>query len=75
MPISRASGNLEYIVPVEHVVFEQMNNDQVLAHEMGHYKMKHIARHADRPDGFSSSTGLFVLSLLLDFSALYTAFG
>ena len=36
-------------------LIEQMTIDQglaVLAHEMGHYKMKHIRAHADRPDGF-----------------------
>jgi STE24 endopeptidase len=41
---------------------------------MGHYKMKHIARMLIVQTGFLL-TGLFVLSLLLDFSALYTAFG
>jgi len=58
-------------------LIEQMTIDQglaVLAHEMGHYKMKHIARMLIVQTGFLL-TGLFVLSLLLDFSALYTAFG
>jgi STE24 endopeptidase len=58
-------------------LIEQMTIDQglaVLAHEMGHYKMKHIARMLIVQTVFLL-LGLFVLSLLLDFAALYTAFG
>ena len=58
-------------------LIEQMTMDQglaVLAHEMGHYKMKHIQRMLIVQTVFLL-VGLYVLSLLLDFSALYTAFG
>jgi STE24 endopeptidase len=58
-------------------LIEQMSIDQglaVLAHEMGHYKMKHIQRVLAIQAIFSL-LGLFVLSLLLDFRPLYTAFG
>ena len=58
-------------------LIEQMSMEQglaVLAHEMGHYKMKHIQRMLIVQTVFLL-LGLFVLSLLLDFQPLYTAFG
>jgi STE24 endopeptidase len=55
----------------------QMSLEQglaVLAHEMGHYKMKHIRRMLVVQLVFLL-IGLFVLSLLLDYPLLYAAFG
>lgn len=46
----------------------------VLAHEMGHYKMKHVPKNL----GLSSLfllVGLWILSLLLDYTPLFQAFG
>ena len=57
-------------------LLEQMNMEQglaVLAHEMGHYKMKHIQRMLIVQTVFLL-VGLYVLSLLLDFEPLYAAF-
>ena len=54
-------------------LIEQMTIDQglaVLAHEMGHYKMKHIARMLIVQTVFLL-VGLFVLSLLLDYLRLF----
>lgn len=58
-------------------LIEQMSIEQglaVLAHEMGHYKMKHIRRML-----FLQTTillvGFYILSLLLDYLPLYAAFG
>jgi len=58
-------------------LLEQMTMEQglaVLAHEMGHYKMKHIQRMLIIQTVFLL-TGLYLLSLLLDFQPLYSAFG
>lgn len=56
---------------------EQMTTDQavaVLAHEMGHYKMKHIRRMLVLRS-FYLLAGLYVLSLLIDYEPLFRAFG
>ena len=58
-------------------LLDQMNMAQglaVLAHEMGHYKMKHIRRMLIVQMTFLL-IGLFILSLLLDYQPLYAAFG
>jgi STE24 endopeptidase len=58
-------------------LIEQMNVDQgvaVLAHEMGHYKMKHIRRMLLVQTLFLV-IGLYVLSLVVDYEPLFTAFG
>jgi STE24 endopeptidase len=55
----------------------QMTIDQgiaVLAHEMGHYKMKHIRRML-LVQGMLLFFGLYTLSLLLDYRPLFEAFG
>ncbi|HXG50122.1 MAG TPA: M48 family metallopeptidase [candidate division Zixibacteria bacterium] len=55
----------------------QMPVDQtlaVLAHEMGHYKMKHVRRMLVL-EGALLFAGLYVLSLLLDYAPFYAAFG
>ncbi len=46
----------------------------VLAHEMGHYKMKHIRRMLVVQTVFLF-VGLFILSLLLEYRPLFSAFG
>jgi len=56
---------------------EQMTTDQgvaVLAHEMGHYKMKHIRRMLVLRSIYLLA-GLFVLSLLIDYPPFFAAFG
>ena len=58
-------------------LIEQMTVDQgvaVLAHEMGHYKMKHIRRMLTVQTVFLFA-GLYVLSLLVDYPPLFAAFG
>ena len=58
-------------------LIDQMTIDQglaVLAHEMGHYKMKHIRRMLIVQTVFLL-VGLYVLSLLLDYPPLFSAFG
>jgi STE24 endopeptidase len=58
-------------------LIEQMTVDQgvaVLAHEMGHYKMKHIRRMLIVQSVFLL-IGLYVLSLLLDYRPFFSAFG
>jgi STE24 endopeptidase len=58
-------------------LIEQMTIDQglaVLAHEMGHYKMKHIRRMLVVQTVFLF-VGLYVLSLLLEYPPLFAAFG
>jgi STE24 endopeptidase len=58
-------------------LIEQMTTDQglaVLAHEMGHYKMKHIRRMLVVETVFLF-IGLYILSLLLDYPPLFAAFG
>jgi len=58
-------------------LIEQMTLDQglaVLAHEMGHYKMKHIRRMLIVQAVFLL-VGLYVLSLLVDYPPLFAAFG
>jgi len=58
-------------------LLEQMSMEQglaVLAHEMGHYKMKHIQRMLIVQSVFLVA-GLYILSLLLEFQPLYSAFG
>jgi STE24 endopeptidase len=58
-------------------LIEQMTMDQgeaVLAHEMGHYKMKHIRRMLIVQAVFLC-VGLYVLSLVLDYEPLFAAFG
>jgi STE24 endopeptidase len=57
-------------------LLDQMSMEQglaVLAHEMGHYKMKHIQRMLVVQTIFLLA-GLYALSRLLDFQPLYTAF-
>jgi STE24 endopeptidase len=56
---------------------EQMSADQalaVLAHEMGHYKMKHLRRMMILGSSCLLA-GLYILSLLLDYEPLFRAFG
>jgi STE24 endopeptidase len=58
-------------------LIEQMNVEQglaVLAHEMGHYKMKHIRRML-LVQTVVLFVGLYVLSLLVDYEPLFHAFG
>jgi STE24 endopeptidase len=58
-------------------LMEQMTIDQglaVLAHEMGHYKMKHIRRMLVVQTGFLF-IGLYVLSWVLHYKPLFVAFG
>jgi len=58
-------------------LIEQMTMEQglaVLAHEMGHYKMKHIRRMLVVQTVFLL-IGLYVLSLLLDAPWFFSAFG
>ena len=58
-------------------LIEQMTMDQglaVLAHEMGHYKMKHIRRTLVVQTIFLF-IGLYLLSLLLNAPAFFSAFG
>jgi STE24 endopeptidase len=58
-------------------LIDQMTVDQglaVLAHEMGHYKMKHIRRMLVVQSLFLF-IGLYILSLLLDYRPLFSAFG
>jgi STE24 endopeptidase len=58
-------------------LLEQMSIEQglaVLAHEMGHYKMKHIRRMLV-VQLVLLFLGLFVLNLLLNYPPLYAAFG
>jgi len=58
-------------------LIEQMTIQQglaVLAHEMGHYKMKHIRRMLVMQTVFLF-VGLYVLSLLLTYEPLFAAFG
>jgi STE24 endopeptidase len=58
-------------------LIEQMTIEQglaVLAHEMGHYKMKHIRRMLVVQAVFLF-VGLFILSLLLEYRPLFSAFG
>ncbi|MCZ6625753.1 MAG: M48 family metallopeptidase [Deltaproteobacteria bacterium] len=46
----------------------------VLAHEMGHYKMKHIRRMLVIK-GIYLLVGLYILSLLVDYGPMFLAFG
>jgi STE24 endopeptidase len=58
-------------------LIDQMTVDQglaVLAHEMGHYKMKHIRRMLIVQTVFLF-IGLYILSLLVDYAPLFAAFG
>ena len=58
-------------------LIEQMSMDQglaVLAHEMGHYKMKHIRRMLVVQTIFLF-VGLYILSLLVNYQPLFAAFG
>ena len=58
-------------------LLEQMTIEQglaVLAHEMGHYKMKHIRRMLIVQTLFLFA-GLYILSLLVTFKPLFIAFG
>lgn len=58
-------------------LIEQMTIEQglaVLAHEMGHYKMKHIQRMFAVQTVFLL-VGLFILSIILKYSPLFSAFG
>lgn len=58
-------------------LIDQMTVDQtlaVLAHEMGHYKMKHIRRMLV-VQSVVLFTGLYVLSLLVDYPPFFSAFG
>jgi STE24 endopeptidase len=58
-------------------LIDQMTIDQglaVLAHEMGHYKMKHIRRMLIIQMAFLF-LGLFVLSMLVDYQPFFSAFG
>ena len=58
-------------------LIEQMTIEQglaVLAHEMGHYKMKHIRRMLVVQTVFLF-VGLYVLSLLVGYRPLFAAFG
>ncbi|MGH8544693.1 MAG: M48 family metallopeptidase, partial [Gammaproteobacteria bacterium] len=58
-------------------LIEQMTVDQgvaVLAHEMGHYKMKHIRRMLVVQSVFLF-VSLYILSLLLEYEPVFSAFG
>jgi STE24 endopeptidase len=58
-------------------LIEQMSIDQglaVLAHEMGHYKMKHIRRMMVVQSVFLF-VGLYILSQLVNYEPLFDAFG
>jgi STE24 endopeptidase len=58
-------------------LIEQMTIDQglaVLAHEMGHYKMKHIRRMLVVQSALLFF-GLYILSLLVNYRPLFSAFG
>lgn len=58
-------------------LIKQLAVDQglaVLAHEIGHYKMKHIRRMLV-VRGVLLLAGLFILGLLLDYGPLFRAFG
>jgi STE24 endopeptidase len=58
-------------------LLEQMNLDQglaVLAHEIGHYKMKHVRRMLV-VQSVLLLIGLYILSLLVNVAPLYRAFG
>ena len=58
-------------------LIEQMTMQQglaVLAHEMGHYKMKHIRRMLVVQTVFLF-IGLYILSLLVNYQPLFAAFG
>jgi STE24 endopeptidase len=58
-------------------LIEQMTMEQglaVLAHEMGHYKMKHIRRMLVVQTVFLF-IGLYILSLLVNYQPLFAAFG
>ncbi|HWP22670.1 MAG TPA: M48 family metallopeptidase [Candidatus Binatia bacterium] len=58
-------------------LIEQMTADQtvaVLAHEMGHYKMKHVQRMLVVQSALVLG-GLYVLSRLLDYRPFFSAFG
>jgi len=58
-------------------LIEQMTVDQglaVLAHEMGHYKMKHV-RKMLVVQAILLFAGLYILSWLLDYRPLFSAFG
>ena len=69
-------GKAETIVLFDTLI-EQMTMAQglaVLAHEMGHYKMKHIRRMLAVQTIFLF-IGLYLLSLLLDTPPFFSAFG
>ncbi len=69
-------GRAKRIVLFDTLV-EQMTIDQglaVLAHEMGHYKMKHIRRMMF-VQGVILFAGLYILSRLVTYQPLFTAFG
>jgi STE24 endopeptidase len=58
-------------------LIEQMTVDQgvaVLAHEMGHYKLKHIRRMLI-VQGVFLLIGLYILSLLREYEPFFSAFG
>jgi STE24 endopeptidase len=69
-------GKTKRIVLFDTLV-EQMTVDQavaVLAHEIGHYKMKHIRRMLVLQSLYLFA-GLYVLSLLINYEPLFAAFG
>ena len=69
-------GKTKRIVLFDTLV-EQMTLDQglaVLAHEMGHYKMKHIRRMLVI-SGIYLLLGLYILSLLVDYEPMFHSFG
>lgn len=69
-------GKAKRIVLFDTLV-EQMTIDQgvaVLAHEMGHYKMKHIRRMMI-VQSVILFIGLYILSRLVNYEPLFTAFG
>lgn len=58
-------------------LIDQMNTEQglaVLAHEMGHYKLKHI-RKMLLIQGVGLFVGLYLLSRLVDYEPMFRAFG
>ncbi len=58
-------------------LLQQLDRPQllsVLAHEMGHYKMRHVLKGLALSAVFTLA-GLWVLSLLLDYPPLFRAFG
>lgn len=70
--IGRSKRIVLFDTLIEHMSIEQ--GLAVLAHEMGHYKMKHIQRMLFIQSGLLL-IGLYALSWIINFEPLYSAFG